>query len=150
VPSPQQIAQACADLMWAGDRASQGLGIRIEEIGPGSARLAMDVEERMVNGLGVCHGGFLFALADSAMAFASNSYNEHALAQTGTITFLRPGRLGETLTAQAEERARAGRTGMYDVRVSGSDGTVVAEFRGHTRGIGQKFIEPEAKDAPAI
>jgi acyl-CoA thioesterase len=100
----------------------------------------------MVNGLGVCHGGFIFTLADSAMAFASNSYNERALAQLGSVTFLRPGRLGETLTAVAEERARAGRTGVYDVRISGSDGGVVAEFRGHTRMIGQKFFEGETGD----
>ncbi len=148
--TPEAMAQACADAMWAEDNASRGLGMRIEAVGPGSARLAMEVAERMVNGLGVCHGGFIFTLADSAMAFASNSYNERALAQIGSVTFLRPGRLGETLTAEAQERARAGRTGVYDVRVSGSDGSVVAEFRGHTRGIGQKFFEAEAGNASRV
>ena len=144
--TPEEVAKACADRMWAEDNASQGLGMRIEAVGPGRARLAMEVAERMVNGLGVCHGGFIFTLADSAMAFASNSYNERALAQMGSVTFLRPGRLGETLVADAQERTRAGRTGVYDVRVSGGDGGVVAEFRGHTRGIGQKFFEQEAAD----
>ena len=144
--TPEEVAKACADRMWAEDNASQGLGMRIEAVGPGRARLAMEVAERMVNGLGVCHGGFIFTLADSAMAFASNSYNERALAQMGSVTFLRPGRLGETLVADAQERTRAGRTGVYDVRVSGGDGGVVAEFRGHTRGIGQKFFEHEAGD----
>lgn len=144
--TPDEMAKACADKMWAGDKASQGLGMRIEAVGPGSARLTMEVAERMVNGLGVCHGGFIFTLADSAMAFASNGYNERALAQMGAVTFLRPARLGEILTAVAEERARVGRTGIYDVRVSGSDASVVAEFRGHTRGIGQTFFEQGAGD----
>ena len=105
---------------------------------------AVTVTEAMVNGHGICHGGFIFSLADSAMAFASNSYGEPALAQHCAVTFLRPGRLGETLSAEAVERARQRRSGIYDVRVSGPDGSVVAEFRGHTRTLGGGVPAKEA------
>ncbi len=137
----QALAQACADAMWAEDRASPGLGMVLEEVGPGRARLSMRVGETMVNGHGICHGGFIFTLADSAMAFASNSYGERAVAQQAAITFLRPTRRGERLTAEASERVVEGRTGLYDVRVTTKEGAVVAEFRGHTRTLGEKFFE---------
>ena len=133
------LARACADAMWREDRASAGLGMPLEEVGPGCARLSMTVGEAMVNGHGVCHGGFIFALADSAMAFACNSHGLHALAQHCAITFIRPAHLGETLVAEAAERTRGARSGIYDVRVTGSDGAVMAEFRGHSRTTGQKF-----------
>ncbi len=126
--------------MWAEDSASKGLGMRLEDVGPGRARLSLVVTEAMVNGHGICHGGFIFSLADSAMAFACNSYGEHAVAQHCAITFVRPGRLGETLTAEAVERTRSGRSGIYDVRVSGAGGDVVAEFRGHSRTTGGRFF----------
>jgi acyl-CoA thioesterase len=126
--------------MWAGDDASKGLGMRIEDVGPGRARLSLVVTDAMVNGHGICHGGFIFSLADSTMAFASNSHGKHAVAQHCSITFVRPGRLGETLTAEAVERTRAGRSGIYDVRVCGTDGEVVAEFRGHSRTTGGRFF----------
>ena len=135
-----ELAQACADAMWAEDHASRGLGMTLDLIAPGRSRLTMMVTQAMVNGLGLCHGGFIFTLADSAMAFASNAHGDRAVAQHATITYVRPGRLGERLTASAEERVRAGRTGMYDVRVTGDDGTVVAELRGHTRLSGGKFF----------
>jgi acyl-CoA thioesterase len=133
------LARACADAMWRDDRASAGLGMRLESVGPGRARLSLAVGAAMVNGHGVCHGGFIFALADSSMAFASNSHGLHALAQQCAITFIRPAHLGETLTAEAVERMRGSRSGIYDVRVTGGDGAVVAEFRGHSRTTGQKF-----------
>jgi acyl-CoA thioesterase len=133
------LARACADAMWRDDRASAGLGMRLEAVAPGGARLSMTVGEAMVNGHGVCHGGFIFALADSAMAFACNSHGLHALAQHCAITFIRPTHLGETLTAEAVERTRGARSGIYDVRVTGGDGAVVAEFRGHSRTTGEKF-----------
>ena len=122
-----------ADAMWQGDKASQGMGMRLERAVPGEARLSMTVTATMVNGLGLCHGGFIFGLADSAMAFASNQRGDAAVAQQASISFLRPARLGETLVAEAAERARAGRSGIYDVRVSTTDGMVLAEFRGQTR-----------------
>ncbi len=103
--------------------------------------MSMPVRPEMVNGHGLCHGGFIFALANSAMAFAANSHGERAVAQHNSITYVRPGRAGETLVAEAEERSRAGRSGIYDVRVTGSsDGSVVAEFRGHTRLSGGRFF----------
>ncbi len=137
------LAKACAEAMWRDDQASQGLGMRLDDVGPGRAVLSMTVGERMVNGHGICHGGFIFALADSAMAFASNSHGERAVAQHGAVTFLRPGRLGERLRAEAIERARERRSGIYDVRVTGADGGLVAEFRGHTRAIDGTFFGTE-------
>jgi acyl-CoA thioesterase len=136
------LARKYAGMMWADDAASRGLGMALDHVAAGQARLSMTVRPAMVNGHGLCHGGFIFALADSAMAFASNSHGERAVAHHNAITFVRPGRLGETLVATAEERVRAGRTGIYDVRVLGGDGTVVAEFRGHTRTIGRYFDDP--------
>ena len=145
------LARACAEAMLAGDRASIGLGMTLEFVAAGTATLSMAVRPDMVNGLGICHGGFLFTLADSAMAFASNSHGEHAVAQGCNILFVRPGRIGETLRAVAVERTRAGRTGLYDVRVTGADGSVVAEFRGQTRSLGTRFFESgqQARAAPA-
>lgn len=133
------LARACADAMWADDHASRGLGMVLEHVAAGTSRLSMPVRQDMVNGLGLCHGGLIFTLADSAMAFASNGTGDHAVAQFANISFIRPGRLGETLIATADERNRAGRSGIYDVRVCDADGSVVAEFRGHTRTIGKHF-----------
>ena len=130
---PQVLAEASAGAMWAEDRASQGLGMRIERIGPGEAVLSMEVTAHMVNGHGTCHGGFTFTLADSAFAFACNSHGRRAVAQHCAVTFLRPARLGDRLVAHAQERARTGRSGLYDVTVRTEAGEPVAEFRGHSR-----------------
>jgi acyl-CoA thioesterase len=137
---PEALARACADLMWADDRASQAMGMAIEAVAPGSARLSMTVAAHMVNGHGLCHGGYIFALADSAFAFACNSRNEKSVAQHCSISFLRPARLGMRLVAVAQERTRAGRSGIYDVSVT-ADGDVIAEFRGASRSLGEKFLE---------
>ena len=115
----------------------------LDFVAPGRSRLSMIVMPSMVNGLGICHGGFILTLADSAMAFASNAHGEHAVAQHIAVTYVRPGRPGERLVAEAEERLRSGRTGMYDVRVTGADGSVVAEMRGHTRLSGGRFFPAE-------
>ncbi|TNC14451.1 hydroxyphenylacetyl-CoA thioesterase PaaI [Methylobacterium terricola] len=131
--SPDDLARACAAALWAEDRASQGLGLTLDHVGPGAATLSMRVRDDMTNGHGTCHGGFLFALADSAFAFACNTANQRAVAQHCSVTFLRPGRRGEVLTARAVERVREGRSGLYDVTVTDADGQVVAEFRGHSR-----------------
>lgn len=136
----QALAEACAGAMWADDRASLGLGMELDQIGPGRARMSMRVGDAMVNGLGICHGGFIFTLADSAMAYASNSHGEPAVAQQATIAFLRPARRGDLLTAEATERVVEGRTGLYDVRVTAEDGAVLAEFRGHSRTLGTKIL----------
>ena len=137
----QALARACADAMWADDNATQALGMVLEDVGPGHATMAMQVAPHMTNGHGMCHGGFIFTLADSAFAFACNSHNERAVAAQGAISFLAPAQRGETLRAVAEERHLAGRSGIYDVRVTGGDGRVIAEFRGHSRTLGQKFFK---------
>ena len=131
--SPQALAEACAEAMWAEDRASQRLGMRIERIAPGEATLSMTVTDFMLNGHGAAHGGFVFALADSAFAFACNGYNQHTVGQQASITYMAPGRLGDQLTAHAREVHRAGRNGIYDVRITNQHGEAVAVFRGHSR-----------------
>ena len=130
--SPDDLARACADAMWKDDDASSGLGMTIVDVGSGRATLTMIVQPHMVNGQRIAHGGFIFTLADSAFAFACNSHNEKAVAAQGDITFIRPGRLGDRLTATAREISRGGRSGIYDVRVTSGD-EVIAEFRGHSR-----------------
>lgn len=133
--TPQQIAEAAAAAMWAEDRASRGLGMRLEAVGPGTATLSMPVRDDMVNGLDLCHGGFIFTLADSTFAFACNSYNQRAVAQIASITFLAPARRGDRLTATAREVSSIGRSGLYDIRVTRQTGEPIAEFRGHSRTI---------------
>ncbi|HEX8663727.1 MAG TPA: hydroxyphenylacetyl-CoA thioesterase PaaI [Beijerinckiaceae bacterium] len=140
-PNAQALAEACARAMWTEDRASQGLGMRIERVAPGEAVMTMAVTERMVNGHGLCHGGFIFTLADSAFAFACNTYDQRTVAQHCAVTFLAPARLGDALTAHAVEVARGGRSGIYDITVTKADGTVVAEFRGHSRTIKGSLLE---------
>jgi acyl-CoA thioesterase len=138
------IARRSAEAMWAGDRASKDLGIEMLDIGPGRARLAMTVTERMVNGHALCHGGFIFTLADSAFAFACNSHGPYALAQHCAVTFLAPGKLGMRLIADATERHRAERAGIYDVTVRNeADGTLIAEFRGHSRTVPGNWLDAE-------
>jgi acyl-CoA thioesterase len=139
--TPEQLARACAEAMWQDDPASRSLGMTLDDVGPGRAVLGMTVRDDMVNGHGMCHGGFIFSLADSAFAFACNTYNERVVAQHCAVTFLRPGRRGHRLIATAVERARSGRSGIYDVTVADQDGTAIAEFRGHSRGLGSKFFE---------
>ena len=133
MPTPEDIARACAEAMWKQDDASQGLGMELVEVKPGRATLAMTIQPHMVNGQRIAHGGFIFTLADSAFAFACNSHNERVVAAQGNITFIRPGKLGDRLVATAREISRSGRSGIYDVRVAADDGTVIAEFRGHSR-----------------
>ena len=137
--SPDDLARACADAMWKDDEASQGLGMEIVDIRAGAATLAMTVQPHMVNGHKLAHGGFIFTLADSAFAFACNSHNKRAVAAQGTITFIRPGKLGDRLVAVAREISRSGRSGIYDVRVTAAE-AVIAEFRGHSRSIGGTLV----------
>jgi acyl-CoA thioesterase len=139
--TPQALAEACAQAMWADDHASIGLGMRLLRVAPGEADIAMAIEQRMVNGHGICHGGFIFALADSAFAFACNSFNRRAVAQSNTITYLRPAKLGDTLTARAVQTASAGRSGITDVTVTDQDGRQVAVFRGLSRVIEGHLVE---------
>ena len=143
--SADEVARACAEAMWEEDDASKGLGMEIVEIRPGQATLTMTVQPHMVNGQRIAHGGFIFTLADSAFAFACNSHNERVVAAQGSITFIRPGKLGDRLVATAREISRNGRSGIYDVRVTANE-VVIAEFRGHSRTIGGTWL-PE-KDGP--
>lgn len=138
---PQLIALASGEAMWADDNASRGLGMRLDQIRPGSATLSMEITAQMVNGLGVCHGGFVFTLADSACAFASNSYNQRMLLAQSHITLIAPAKLGMRLVAEAAEKHRAERSGIYDVTVRSEAGETIAEFRGHVRSIPGKLVE---------
>jgi acyl-CoA thioesterase len=136
------LAARARDAMFARDRASRALGIEIVEIHAGFARAAFTVREDMLNGLDVCHGGLLFTLADSAFAFACNARNDATVALQCSISFAAPARLGDRLEAVARERTLGGRTGTYDVEVSGPAGTV-ALFRGVSYRVNGK-VAPEA------
>ena len=140
---PQAVAEASVSAMFSQDRASQSLGMRILEIRPGRARVAMQIREDMVNGHQICHGGLIFTLADSAFAFACNTYNAVTVASAANVEFLLPARLGDELTATAEERSRSKRTGVYDVVVRNKQGESVALFRGRSHELGGSII-PES------
>ncbi len=138
--TPDELARRCAAVMWADDVASQQLGMTLDTVASGTARLSMTVREDMTNGHGTAHGGFIFALADSAFAFACNSHNERSVAQACDIVFAAPAQLGDRLVADATERHRFGRNGIYDVRVT-RDAVVVAEFRGRSRTTGGALVD---------
>ncbi len=127
--------------MWADDRASQALGMTLDAVSPGSATLTMTLREDMVNGHAIGHGGLTFTLADSAFAFACNSYNRVTVAAGAEIRFRRPTRLGDVLVATATERERLGRDGVYDVQVTVGD-DVVAMFVGRSKEIGGTLFDP--------
>ncbi|HTK01447.1 MAG TPA: hydroxyphenylacetyl-CoA thioesterase PaaI [Bordetella sp.] len=129
---PDELARSVAGAMFAADTASQALGMRLDQVGPGRATLTMRIRADMLNGHRTCHGGFIFSLADSAFAFACNSRNVSTVASGCTIDFLAPAREGDVLTATAHERSLAGRTGVYDVTVNNQEGQAVALFRGRS------------------
>ncbi len=133
--TPEEVAKACAAAMWQGDTASQGLGMQLRHVAPGEATMTMTVTPAMSNGHGNCHGGFMFALADSTFAFACNSYNQAVVAQHCSITYIAPGQVGDVLTAEAREVSRRGRSGIYDIRITNQRGEHIAEFRGHSRSV---------------
>lgn len=133
--SEKDLACACAQAMWKDDRASQGLDMTLGSVEPGGAQVSMRITADMLNGHSTCHGGFIFSLADSAFAFACNTYNQRTVAQHCSITYLAPAREGDVLTATAREISRTGRSGIYDVVIRNQDGVHIAEFRGHARTI---------------
>lgn len=141
--TPEERARRSAEAMWKNDDASQWLGMKIEGVGVGSATLTMAVEKHHTNGHDICHGGYIFTLADSAFAFACNSYNQAVVAQQNSITYIAPALLGDTLTARAVEVSKTGRSGIYDVSVERSDGTIIAQFRGNSRTIKGTHFEEE-------
>jgi acyl-CoA thioesterase len=143
--TPDETARAAGAAMYAGDLASQRLGIEITEIGPGRATAVMRVAATMINGHDVAHGGYVFLLADTAFAFACNSYGANSLAAGAEISFVEPAKIGDELVAEAVERLRYGKSGLYDVTVRrSSDAAVVAEFRGRSRTVAGSLLEPQA------
>ena len=133
-------ARRCAATMLANDRSAKLLGITVEVTQPGEAEARMTVRDDMVNGFDVLHGGLTFALADTAFAFACNSYNERSFAASGHVDFLRPALLGDELTAYASQDHRGRRSGYYTVRVVNQREELVALFRGRSAGTGQPCI----------
>ncbi|WP_336056840.1 hydroxyphenylacetyl-CoA thioesterase PaaI [Nitratireductor sp. CH_MIT9313-5] len=140
--SAQEVAERSCGSMWARDEASRWLGLKLEEVAPGQATVSLKVEKHHTNGHGICHGGFIFTLADSAFALACNSYNQTVVAQQNSITFIAPARLDDLLVAEAREVCRSGRSGIYDVAVKNQKGELIAAFRGNSRQIkGQHFTQ---------
>jgi acyl-CoA thioesterase len=136
----ERLAAAVADAMYARDAASHALGMVLEEVRPGYARLRMTVREDMLNGHGTCHGGVVFALADSAFAFACNSHGVVTVAAGCSIEFLAPAHEGDELVAVAEERIRRGRHGVYDVDIRREGGELVAAFRGRSTATRERVL----------
>lgn len=126
----QALAERVTAAMYERDRASKALGMKVAKAGPGHAELTMPVRADMLNGHAICHGGFIFALADSAFAYACNSYNLATVASGCVIDFIAPAREGDVLTAVAQERSASGRTGVYDIEVHNQRGEKIAFFRG--------------------
>ena len=136
----QDIAQATMEAMRRDDRATRMLGMQVVAVAPGSAELTMEVREDMLNGHDICHGGLITTLADSAFAFACNSYNEVTVASGFDVSLVAPARLGDELRARASEISRAGRTGVYDIAVTNQRGEAVAFFRGRSHTIKGKAL----------
>jgi acyl-CoA thioesterase len=131
-PEAQSLAERAVAALFERDRASQSLGLRILEVRPGRVRVAMAVRADMVNGHGLCHGGLVFTLADSAFAFACNSYDESTVAAAASIDYLAAARAGDELTAEAAELWRSRRNGLYEITVSNQRGERIALFRGRS------------------
>lgn len=131
----QALAELAGRTMFERDPASQALGMLLDDIRPGYARMTMTVRADMLNGHATCHGGYIFMLADSAFAFACNSHNLSTVGAGCTIDYLAPGRAGDVLVAEAIEQALQGKTGVYDVTVKTADGRTIALFRGKSHRI---------------
>ena len=144
--TPTAVADQVAKHMWEADAASRSLGMELMEVRPGYARVAMTVRGDMLNGFQIMHGGFTFTLADTAFAFACNSYNRLTVAQSCDIDFTNASREGDVLTAECKEALRRGRSGIYDVTVTDQNGQTIALFRGKSRTLG----DPVAPDHPQL
>lgn len=141
--TPKERADASAEAMWSSDGASQWLGMSVVSVNEGTSALCLDVEKHHCNGHGTCHGGIIFALADSAFAFACNSRNAKTVAQHNVISYTAPAQAGDRLTATARELSLAGRSGIYDVTVTNQDSKLIAEFRGFSRAIGGTLFDED-------
>lgn len=139
-PDPQALAEEVAAAMWSRDRATNALDMQILNVKPGYAKMSMPVRPDMVNGHGICHGGYIFTLADSAFAYSCNSYNLNTVASACHIDFLAPAREGDNLEAEAVEQSLSGRTGVYDVTVRTRAGKTIALFRGKSYRISGEVI----------
>lgn len=137
---PLELARACAAKMFADDRASQALGMQVDIVAPGVAEARMTVSAAMVNGHDICHGGYIFTLADSAFAFACNCHNRVTVAASCSIEFLASGKLGDRLLAVAREAHRGKRSGLYDVEITNQDGRLIASFRGRSAILNQSIL----------
>ncbi|MFZ9508150.1 MAG: hydroxyphenylacetyl-CoA thioesterase PaaI [Burkholderiaceae bacterium] len=139
--SPLELAQESARIMWAEDTATRHVGMQLLEVTPGRAKLSLTVREEFTNGHGMCHGGYIFMLADSAFAFACNSHNQRAVAASAAIEFIAAAQRGDLLTAECAEQSRGGRSGLYDTRVTDQNGRLIALFRGRSATIRGRFVE---------
>ena len=142
--NPQALAELAGKTMYERDPASRALGMVLAEIRPGYARMTMPVRADMLNGHQICHGGYIFMLADSAFAFACNSHNHNTVGAGCSIDYLAPGREGDLLTAEAVEQALTGKTGVYDIKVCNQDGRAIALFRGKSHRVGGLVAEVAA------
>jgi len=141
-PDAQAIAEAVRDGMFVNDHASRGLGMQIEAVGPGHARIAMTVRREMLNGFAICHGGFITTLADSAFAYACNSANALTVASGIAVEFLAPAHEGDRLLAEGREVLHSGASGVYDITVTNQHGKTVALMRGRSRTLkGRQVVE---------
>jgi acyl-CoA thioesterase len=138
---PQALAELAGKTMYERDPASQALGMTLDEIRPGYARMSMPVRGDMLNGHATCHGGYIFMLADSAFAFACNSHNFNTVGAGCTIDYIAPAREGDVLTAEALEQALLGKTGIYDIAVTSQDGRKIALFRGKSHRVAGHVAE---------
>jgi acyl-CoA thioesterase len=138
---PQSLAELAGKAMYERDPASQKLGMTLDEIRPGYARMSMPVRGDMLNGHGTCHGGYIFMLADSAFAFACNSHNHVTVGAGCTIDYLAPGREGDLLAAEAVEQALTGKTGVYDIVVTNQEGRKIALFRGKSHRVSGHVVD---------
>lgn len=130
--TPQQTAELVRERMFTNDRAAKNLGMEVVEVSPGNASVAMTVREHMLNGHDICHGGLIATLADTAFAYACNSYNELTVASGFSIDLMAPGREGDVLTARSFEVSKAGRTGVYDCEITNQRSERIAVFRGRS------------------
>jgi acyl-CoA thioesterase len=146
--TPDERAKRAAAAMWAADKASPWVGIEQVAIGEGTATMGLTVMPHHCNGHGICHGGIIYTLSDTAFAFACNSRNQSSVAHHNSISYLAPGQIGDRLTALATEISLAGRTGIYDVTVKNQDGRVIAEFRGISRIIRGQLFQEDTGETP--
>ena len=138
--SPKKIAEKSASKILNRDKTCRWMGITLEEVNEGSASLSLTIKGPHINGHGICHGGIIFTLADSAFAFACNSRNRASVAQHATITFIEPAQLGDNLIACAREISLVKRNGIYDVTVRNQNGNLIAEFRGYSRTVNGQVL----------